>query len=49
MGRQLLLPRCYHNTPYQEHPGAPWLNPNPRVFVRIGPLGYAQVVPGDNS
>jgi len=20
---QLLLPRCYQNTPYQEHPGAP--------------------------
>ncbi len=46
---QLLLPRCYQNTPHQEHPGAPSVSPNPRVFVRIGPLGCAQVGPGDNS
>ncbi len=47
--RQLLLPRCYQNTPYQEHPGAPWLTPNSRFLVRIGPLGSAQVGPGENS
>ena len=34
---QLLLPRCYQNTPYQEHPCAPSVSPNPRVFVGIGP------------
>ncbi len=43
---------CYHaatRTPrYQEHPGAPSVTANPRVFVRIGPLGYAQVGPGTN-
>ncbi len=49
MGGQLLLPRRYHSTPYQEHLGAPLLTPNPQVFVRIGPLGCAQVGPGDNS
>ncbi len=32
----------------QEHPGAPSVTANPRVFVRIGPLGYAQVGPGTN-
>ncbi len=33
-----------------EHPvpGAPSVNPNPRVFVRIGPLGSAQVGHGKN-
>ncbi len=45
---QPLLPRCYQNTPYQEHPGAQSLTPNPRVFVRIGPLGSAQVGPRKN-
>ncbi len=49
MGRQLLLLRCYQNTPYQEHPGAPWLSPKSRFLVRIGPLGCAQVGRGDNS
>ncbi len=48
MGRQLLLPHCYQNTPYQEHPGAPSLSPNPRILVRIGLLGFAQVGPGTN-
>ncbi len=48
MGRQLLLPRCYQNTPYQEHLGAPSLTGNPRFFAGIGPLGYAQVGPGTN-
>ena len=43
---QPLLPRCYQNTPYQEYPGAPWLTPNSRFLVRIGPLGCAQVGPG---
>ncbi len=46
---QLLLPRCYHNTPYQEHPGAPSLSPNCPFLARIGLLGYAQVVPGADS
>ncbi len=36
-GCQLLLPRCYQNTQYQEHLGAPSVTANPRVFVRIGP------------
>ncbi len=48
MGRQRLLPRCYQNTPHQEHPRAPSLSPNPRVFVRIGPLGSAQFGPRTN-
>ncbi len=29
---QLLLPRCYQNTPYQEHLEAPSLTPNSRFF-----------------
>ena len=33
MGRQLLLPRCYQNTPYQEHLGAPSVSPNCRILV----------------
>ena len=45
---QLLLPRCYQNTPYQEHPGAPSLNSNHRILGGIGRLRYAQVVPGEN-
>ncbi len=45
MGRQLLLPRCYQNTPYQEHPGAPSVSPNCLFLVRIGPLGCAQFGP----
>ncbi len=45
---QPLLPRCYQNTPHQEHPGAPSVSPNPRVFVRIGLPGSAQVGPGKN-
>ncbi|MEE8121366.1 MAG: hypothetical protein V3T55_07535, partial [Anaerolineales bacterium] len=48
-GRQPLLPRCYQNTPYQEHLGAQSLTGNTPVFVRIGPLGSAQVGPGENS
>jgi len=46
---QLLLPPCYRNTPYQEHLVTPSVNPNSRFLVRIGPLGSAQVGPGDNS
>ena len=45
---QPLLPRCYQNTPYQEHPGAPSVTPDHRILVRIGLLGYAQFGPGTN-
>ncbi len=43
MGRQLLLPRCYQNTPYQEHLGAPSLTPYSRFFAWIGLLRSVQM------
>lgn len=35
----------YQDTPYQEHPGTPWLTRYSRVLEGIGLLGSAQVGP----